>query len=326
MGDSTHIGYYDFCKGVAIVMVVAIHTCSGFDFTSIEGNIRIVLRLLMNSAVPIFLAISGFFLSKKNLKITNDYISFWKAQIPKVYIPMIFWSFPLFFISILCNDANLIKSIVKLFLGGYSIYYFIILIIQCYLLFPLIKSNNILCLLISFVLTALSWCAIIYILPSLPLVLYAGIFVSWIFYFVLGVVLSNTKNKYSVLFPILLIFVGLILQYCESLYLFDLGRLSLGQKVSSLVANSGVVLFMFSDRVIYYYKSNIIVRIFEFLGNNSFGIYLIHCYFVSLFSIVIDIDIWSVKFLLVICLTLVFILIIKEIVPKSIRTRLLGFR
>lgn len=54
MEHKIHIAYYDFWKGIAILMVVAIHTGWGFDFVSMEGNLRIVLRSVMNSAVPIF--------------------------------------------------------------------------------------------------------------------------------------------------------------------------------------------------------------------------------------------------------------------------------
>lgn len=244
---------------------------------------------------------------------------------PKVYIPMVFWSTPLFLIDILYNEANLIKSITKFIWGGYSIYYFIILIIQCYFILPLIKSNKILCLIISFILTALSWLAIIYILPSLPLVLYAGLFVSWGFYFVLGVVLSNSKNNYSIFLPILLIIIGIILQYYESLYLFDIGRISLGQKVSAIASNSGIILLMLSDKARSYYKSNVLGKFFEYLGGNSLGIYLVHCYFVSLFSCVINIDIWGINLLLALCSTLIFILVAKRLFSKSIRVKLFGF-
>ena len=96
MEHKTHIAYYDFWKGIAILMVVAIHTGLGFDFVSMEGNLRIVLRSVMNSAVPIFLAISGYFLSKQILDSREKVLAFWKKQISKIYIPMLFWSIPYF--------------------------------------------------------------------------------------------------------------------------------------------------------------------------------------------------------------------------------------
>lgn len=51
------IDYFDYIRGIAIMMVVAIHTfiLSG---TGIELNIKILIRQLLNCAVPLFLASS----------------------------------------------------------------------------------------------------------------------------------------------------------------------------------------------------------------------------------------------------------------------------
>lgn len=324
MEHKSHIGYYDFWKGIAIVMVVAIHTSCGFDFTSIHGNIRIVLRILMNSAVPIFLAISGFFLAKKHLVKLVDFKEFWKKQIPKVYIPMLFWSVPLFLMSLFSNETNIIKSFVKLLLGGYSVYYFIVLIIQCYFLLPLIRRYKKFFLYISFILTTLSWWAIVYKLPGLPLLLYAGPFVCWIFYFVLGVYLSEKKCDYSIFIPILLIFIGLAMQYTESYVLFSSGRMSLGQKCSAVVANSGVILFMLSNRVRSCYKANKFERTFEHIGYNSFGIYLVHCYFILLLSNIYELRSWSIRCFVIFCISFLFVKILRCILSRNIIGKLCG--
>lgn len=122
-----------------------------------------------------------------------------------------------------------------------------------------------------------------------------------------------------------MIIIGIILQYYESLYLFDIGRISLGQKVSAIASNSGIILLMLSDKARSYYKSNVLGKFFEYLGGNSLGIYLVHCYFVSLFSCVINIDIWGINLLLALCSTLIFILVAKRLFSKSIRVKLFGF-
>lgn len=97
-----HITYFDFLRGVAILMVVAIHTPYVLgDFTTIDGIARILFRQTLNCAVPIFLALSGFFLGRKTFDSRNSVLSFWKKQIPKVYIPCIVWSLPLLVFSIL---------------------------------------------------------------------------------------------------------------------------------------------------------------------------------------------------------------------------------
>ena len=61
--------YFDALRGVAILMVVAIHTYNGAtSLAEPAGCMAAAVRQLFNCAVPIFLAISGYFLSRKNMK------------------------------------------------------------------------------------------------------------------------------------------------------------------------------------------------------------------------------------------------------------------
>lgn len=133
--------YFDFLRGVAILMVIAIHTFPKCGFDSIEGSIQILIRQLVGCPVPIFLAISGYFVGKKNMEKQQDRRSFWKKQIPKVYIPALIWSILYFALSIKHGD-NPIVALGMLICMGYSIYYFIALIIQCYLLLPVLQKAD----------------------------------------------------------------------------------------------------------------------------------------------------------------------------------------
>lgn len=124
--------YFDFLRGLAILMVVAIHTYN----LNTDG---IVIRQLLNTAVPIFIAISGYFLSQKAMGSQGEYIRFLKKQLPKVYYPVLLWSLPLLVISII--QGKLILANVILFLVcGMSIYYFVAFIMQCYVVLPLVKN------------------------------------------------------------------------------------------------------------------------------------------------------------------------------------------
>ena len=124
--------HFDFLRGLAILMVVAIHTYN----LNTDG---IVIRQLLNTAVPIFIAISGYFLSQKAMGSQGEYISFLKKQLPKVYYPVLLWSLPLLVISII--QGKLILANVILFLVcGMSIYYFVAFIMQCYVVLPLVKN------------------------------------------------------------------------------------------------------------------------------------------------------------------------------------------
>lgn len=86
--------YFDALRGIAILMVVAIHTFIACEFDDYQSICAISMREIFNLAVPLFLAISGFFIGRKKFESNYQIITFWKKQIPKVYIPTLFWSAP----------------------------------------------------------------------------------------------------------------------------------------------------------------------------------------------------------------------------------------
>lgn len=122
--------YFDFIRGIAILMVIGIHTYT------VENSIA--FRQLLNVAVPLFIAISGYFLSQKQIKSKQNYRSFLKKQLPKVYIPAILWSLPLYAYSIYIGNNVLLETI-RLVILGFSIYYFVAFIMQCYVCLPLLS-------------------------------------------------------------------------------------------------------------------------------------------------------------------------------------------
>ena len=130
--------WFDFLRGLAILMVVSIHTFAAtMQQGSLASDLTILLRQVLNCAVPLFLAISGYFLAKK--KSERSYLQLWKRQIPKVYIPTLIWSLPYLALYV-WQGHSWLKGIVMFAVCGFSIYYFIALIIQYYLLFPVLQK------------------------------------------------------------------------------------------------------------------------------------------------------------------------------------------
>ena len=130
--------WFDFLRGVAILMVVSIHTFAATVQNGSQANdLTILLRQVLNCAVPLFLAISGYFLARK--KSERSYLQFWKRQIPKVYIPTLIWSLPYLALYI-WQGNDWLKGILIFAVFGFSIYYFIALIVQYYLLFPVLQK------------------------------------------------------------------------------------------------------------------------------------------------------------------------------------------
>ncbi len=324
--------YFDFLRGLAICMVVAIHTAPQLSFDSgVIGTIQIVLRQIMNAGVPIFLAISGYFLAKKPLESWLQRREFWKKQIAKIYIPMLLWSLPLFAVSIWSASLqNLPQNILNLLFGGFSIYYFVALIIQYYLLLPWLQPFRIKTLIMAICISVLSILCVTYgaklLVVSLPLLLLAGPFPVWIVFFVLGGVIRCNPIKYSLFASVIIIILALIAQFFEAQHLNILGSGGgFGIKLSSFIFSFGLILLLFSEKLERKYNSSLwLNKWIEKLGNLSFGIYLIHCYVIIVVERIIPSNYWLLDFLLVLTLTSLIILISKKLLP-TVSKRYLGF-
>lgn len=145
--------YFDFLRGIAIIFVVGIHTLSGYGFDNPIEIFNVIVRQAIGCAVPMFLAISGYFIAKKDLSTKSAYFSFLKRQVPKVYVPVLIYSLPFLALAIY-HGENIAVQLLLYLCCGYSIYYFIALIIQYYALTPLlsrIKWGVMLCALISLI-------------------------------------------------------------------------------------------------------------------------------------------------------------------------------
>lgn len=128
--------YFDFLRGVAIIMVIGIHTyCDDSTHTCL------IARQFLNCAVPIFLAVSGFFMGRKSFLERGSYVKFLSRQIPRVYIPMLIWSLP-WVLLMVRSGASPVRTSLLALAGGMSIFYFVTLIIQYYVMTPAIKYVN----------------------------------------------------------------------------------------------------------------------------------------------------------------------------------------
>ncbi len=138
--EINRISYFDFLRGLAILMVIGIHTYIIKPFDGINNIFQIGLRECITFAVPLFLAISGFFLGKKReLNTKAGYFSFLKKQLPRVYVPALLWSMPIVALWVYQGQAigsSILKGMLCMSFGPY---YYIVLIMQFYLLLPVIR-------------------------------------------------------------------------------------------------------------------------------------------------------------------------------------------
>jgi surface polysaccharide O-acyltransferase-like enzyme len=288
----SRIKHFDALRGLAIIAVVAIHsTGSGlkFNFNDFNFHFTIFFRNLLNFAVPMFLAISGFFLLNKKNDTLLDHKLFLQRQIPKVLIPCYFWSFCFFVLLVYVTGKSVKVEFVKLITFQTVVpYYFIALITQYYIALPFIKklvSNA--GLAISVVISIFSTIIIFYIRYytdiQLLTIVYGGCIFTWIMFFVLGMYLKKFEHlniPNNILVLLIIIFYALS---CVESYLLILKYNQPADAVTAVKPSS----FLFSFfLIIYLFKNfklsnnNILIK----LGKASFGIYLIHVYALKFIS------------------------------------------
>ena len=305
-------------------MVVGIHTTGGHcGFDSFYANINTIIRQVLNAGVPMFFAISGFFLSKKNLETKENRFKFWKHQIPKVYIPALIWGLPWLALA-LYGGGDLTLQVVLWLFCGLSIFYYIAVIIQYYLLLPVIQRftpplyRNLISIGLSFIsIVFITWLRFIKGV-ELPLILYAGFSPLWIVFFTMGVSLAENKREYKLSWLVVLLVVSLALQYVESYCLNISGNSGFGIKPSSFLFSAILILVLFSSKVETKWKPiGIVAKIFTWLGELSFGIYLTHCLVILMVSKIPYNHLWILDWTLTLVLDVAFIIILKKIIPDK---------
>ena len=286
--------YFDFLRALAIIMVIGNHTSNVADFSFPTGIGNIIILQIIKAGVPIFLAISAFFLCPRIITGKKQYIGFLTKHLKRVYIPMLIFSLPFIFGNGLGLKSVLGRTVLSLF-GAYSVYYFIFLIAQYYLLLPVMQRKAInmkglaICALISGVsILIVTYCNSILDM-DLPLFIYAGFCPVWIIFFALGCYLSKYFNEiHTGRKKICIIFlISLLLSIAETLFLDMYYTNGGGIKLSVFILSAVIILIFFSKEFEEKYNchDNIMTKILNTTGRLSFTIYLCHIYVISFLEI-----------------------------------------
>jgi surface polysaccharide O-acyltransferase-like enzyme len=204
---------FDFIRCIAILSVIAIHVTGSY---SMNSRLIYFWNQSMRYSVPIFVLLSGLVLYYSDLRKENfSCLQFYYKRFTKIVIPYFLWTLIYLLYNNRHEPGSLFKSfssfliiIGKALLYGSAHYhlYFIVIILQLYLIYPLlrllIKKAPVTSLICSF-LCSLVFQTIYYlqlfkikIIPSLPYP-YVFLFPVWLFYFVFGMYFISNLTKWQ---------------------------------------------------------------------------------------------------------------------------------
>ncbi|MEZ2718766.1 acyltransferase [Niallia circulans] len=313
----------DILRGLAIIGVIIIHvTSTSMDYASRDSLLEfssLFLNQISRFAVPTFFLLSGLGLSISNKnQLSNGYFIFLKKRISKIILLYIGWTLIYF---ILTSDSLSINILVKniVFGTGYYHLYYVPLIIICYIIYPLIlrMCQSIVGIIFLLVMTLLSQLSNEFF-GTLILDNKLNIF-NWIFYFGLGIWFANkfdlklsTLKSHSkiIISSTIVIFIGV---FIESYLLVE--KIGKAQATTSMRPSIILLSISFVCMIICIKKYNVFFKnlILKF-SNLSYGIYLSHALFLTIFiKIYARLGLSLNSFLFVIT-SLLFVIVISMIV------------
>lgn len=341
MSEKKRDDYFDQLRGIAIIAIVAIHITSVIIDKSFTNTFNFyflfIYRQLLNFAIPLFLFISGYFMAKKDVSSVGKYKTFILSQAKKIIIPYVIFTSLFILVDYYSGENITVKSVLLNFLTGNVIspYFFIILILQYYLLLPLLqKINNIKGLTFSIVINILYFFALyiyrINLNQDIPNLYYALIFPAWLFFYQYGLYSGKYGLPKKSVIWIWFLILSIILILIESMIWFKEKHL-VSFAISQLRVSSFIYSFFLINILVSYKFFKI--KFLSKIGLVSFGIYLTHMFLLVYLvlplttkKLIYDIQpVYQILILFLIILINYFaIYIFKKILPKKI-SHLLGF-
>ena len=287
---------FDFIRAFAALSVVAIHVTAGYLAVN---DTAYAWNQAMRFAVPLFIILSGFLLYHADRgRPPLSYKAFLQKRLQKVLWPYLFWTV----LYVLYSERSRwgewlngdilqpfmlgIKHLIK---GtGYVHLYFVLIVLQLYVLYPLLKRwlerHAASLLLASLLLTGFAQTMIylhqlqVLVLPSLWIP-YVSLFPIWLFYFVFGMAAALYRPGWEKKLQDRIFALALAWLVSFALLLVD-SRYT--QTYASSIKPS-VMLFSFCSYFFFYMIALrvkgtrlIIGRWMDWLSTHSFMIFLLH--------------------------------------------------
>ncbi|WP_051055715.1 acyltransferase [Allocoleopsis franciscana] len=308
----TRLPEFDLLRSLAIIGVVIIHITAPLDLYAHQGvfvyYLFVSIHLAQRFCVPVFLIISGFFLTYKIENQQNPTLIL-KKRLLRIIPPYLFWSSFFYFLDVVLGERNFnLFLLLKDLLTGSVVgsYYFVVLIIQFYVLWWLLSKlkvwNYTKLLMISLGIQIIITSYLYYYLFQVhyfPVIdLMYRFIAAWSFYFVLGLCLGNNYEKIKRIiqklkFPLVLMnLVFLVLSIIEFYIIDGLNLVNTinpqteitGAKLETAISywriSSQLYSVAFFLLIISFHSTNFlpsgVTQIVKKISEYSFAIYLIH--------------------------------------------------
>ncbi len=199
----------DLLRVLAIVAVMIIHATGAGERGFLARHefayndfLAVLLNQLARFSVPIFVMLSGYGLARKYASVDGMPFSFFRERAWKIALPYLFWSLAIF-IALGRGPGEILAGLLR-GTADYHFYFFVI-ILQCYVLFPLLfaaaqtglrRPLGVVLLLAHLLLTQPAQ----YLFFQLGLPTphwHNSLFVFWIFYFYAGMLWARRETTSS---------------------------------------------------------------------------------------------------------------------------------
>jgi len=363
----SRIAAFDAYRGMAIVLVVLAHCAGlGWGFRDVDGGAlnfgwSVAMRNLALCSLPLFLFVSGYLLGKVHCATWGEYGSYLSKRVSRVAIPYLFWS--VFFIAL-----GAVRAVDLLGLLGYTEeldtarerafeplnalwilltgqadgpYYFILMMIQFYLIAPLLarvldwRFGMLAFFLVHIVWVCGLYSAQLWWMPDLHFAVVKTPFLSWLSIFTFGMYVRRRPGVFdayplAVLVPLAVALYAAAIAETYFFLGFDRFELAISDiRFSTLAFAFAVILIALRM------KHRDYPLFWQTLGAYSFGIFFIHGIVLrtahkglmtlapGLFDIQPIYQTLVAAITLVVCVAAIYTT--RRILPERIYSRVLGF-
>ncbi len=262
-----------------------INEYSAFDFTY---AVRVVLDSVIYTAVPMFVMLSGALLLGKE----EPFSAFFSKRLKRVLVPFVIWSFLVYAILYIQGGGRSLldfvyEYVVKTLTSGvYGIYWYIYLIIGLYIITPLLRK---ICADRNCCIYSLCFIFLFYLIQTIfPDVVLCKRFsfenFLWVGYFIAGYAILTFFKGYKWFYKtsVALLLVVVVFRIMLTLLAGSLcgEYMTVINRVLTILAS----ILLFSALVASPVKSSKIDKLVIMVSNVSYGVYLTHFMFISVFA------------------------------------------